>query len=138
MRLIACLTSALTLVLASCGHVSRNVLLPETGRGRFTESGEKVLPVASIPVGEKTLAYKSRVGFPPMFGGYFPTLMVGDESVAKVDYVNRSRGSDTYLTGLQPGETLVYVVNAAGKPRQDELDPRSASYRLRVLAQPLD
>jgi hypothetical protein len=81
-----------------------------------------------------TAAYKNRAGFPPMFGGYIPSLVAEDPEIVRADLVSVSGGADTFLTGLKPGVTKIYQANGFVEPefQRENITPRTFLYTVRV------
>lgn len=81
-----------------------------------------------------TDAYKNRTGFPPMFGGYIPSLVAEDPDIVRADMVSVSGGADTYLTGLKPGTTKIYRANGMVNPetQRENIQPRAYLYTVEV------
>lgn len=123
------------LLLVSCGYDSRSTL--HSGKAWKAYKGEP--PVAlgdvSVKMGERVLAYRHRVGYPPMFGGFVPTLLAEDAGLVKVELVNQTRGHDTYLTPLKAGTTRIHLVNGLidEKENRERIGSDTFLYRVRVL-----
>ncbi|WP_411846808.1 hypothetical protein AAFN60_04590 [Roseibacillus persicicus] len=99
----------LALGVSSCGRYQSH--LHESATWRAYRNGKSdELPAAEIVQGERLLAFEHIVGL-PVPGGYNATLVAKDPELVRVEYVTVDRGSRTYVTGLQPGETRLYLVN---------------------------
>ena len=104
------------LFLPSCSPVSKSTLHTSKAWKAYKKESEP-LPSVTLKTGERTLAYQSRTGFPPMFGGYIPSLIATDSEIVKAEFVPLDGGSDTYLTGLKPGTTKIYYANGMSLPQ---------------------
>ena len=121
-------------LLASCGYTSRSTLHSGKDWNAF-KNNSSPLPSVTLKVNERKLAYKNRVGFPPMFGGYIPSLIAGDPEVVKVGQIPLSRGTDIYLTGIKTGTTRIYQANGMTIPRhqRESISPDSYLYTVTVI-----
>lgn len=132
MLIVACGAIFLT----SCGYVSKSTLHTKQVEEAVIKSrGQSVeLPAVVLKRGVRTLAYKHRIGYPPIPGGYIPSLLAKDTSILKVELVPQGRGYDTYLTGLRGGETKVYYVNGMVSPQysRENIGKDAVFYRVLV------
>ena len=136
----ATVLSALALMLAGCINY-RSTLHNSSAWSAFQSRKVSELPDASISVGKRQLAFDHSILVTiPIGGGYVGTLIAEDPSIVRIDFNEAARR--TYLTGLRPGRTRMYLVNgyvhgksthipaAQQEPRIDDSD---SSYLLSVL-----
>ena len=122
-----------TALLASCGPTSKSTV-HSSKEWKAHKNNSTPLPSVTLKIGERTLAYRNRIGFPPMFGGYIPSLVTENPEIAKIDLVPQNGGAETYLTGLKPGTTKIYQANGMVKPdhQRENITPRAFLYSVQV------
>ncbi|YCM46180.1 hypothetical protein V2O64_09130 [Verrucomicrobiaceae bacterium 227] len=126
-------STVLALLLTSCGHTSKSTV--HSGREWHAHKNNNTpLPSVTLKLGERTLAYKNRLGFPPIWGGYIPSLLAENPTVVKAELISVRGGFDTYLTGLKPGITRISRANGIGSraTKREHLDPKAFLYTVRV------
>ncbi len=132
--------SALALMLAGCVNY-RSTLHNSSAWSAFQSRKLSQLPDASITVGRRQLAFDHSILITiPIGGGYVGTLIAEDPSIVRIDFSKETRR--TYLTGLKPGRTRMYLVNGYvhGKTthipaaqQEHRIDGSYSSYLLSVL-----
>jgi len=105
------LIATLPILLPNCAGTYRSSIHSKKSWKAFRENKANQLPPASIPVAKTTLAFEHSMGFPPMFGGFNGSLLAANPDLVKVDYNVNNGSSKTYLTGLKPGTTQIYLIN---------------------------
>lgn len=136
----ATVLSALAVMLAGCINF-RSTLHSSSDWNAFRSRKVSELPDASITVGKRQLAFDHSILMTvPMGGGYVGTLIAEDPSIVRIDFNEAARR--TYLTGLRPGRTRMYLVNGYvhGKSthipaaqQEHRIDDSDSSYLLSVL-----
>ena len=123
----------LPLLLTSCGPTSKSTLHSSKEWKAFKKNSTP-LPSVTLKKGIITDAYKYRTGFPPMFGGYIPSLVAEDPEIVKANTSSTSGGFDTSLIGQNPGTTRIFQANGMVKPEHQRvnLNPRAFLYTVRV------
>ena len=126
----------LSATITSCGYVSKSTVHTRKDLRAFNQTPSQTLPPVTLKVGERIWAYKNRVGFPPMVGGFIPSLLAHDPRIVKAELVDQTRGFDTYLIGLKPGVTRVHLVNGLvnDEANAERLSKEVLNYEVRVLA----
>lgn len=122
-----------TVLLASCGPTSKSTVHSSKEWKAF-KNNSTPLPAVTLKKGIITDAYKNRTGFPPMFGGYIPSLVAEDPEIVRADMVSVSGGADTSLTGLKPGTTRIFQTNGMVNPeiQRATINPRAFLYTVTV------
>lgn len=127
------LLSLAVISLSSCASY-RSPLHSSSNWKAFRESKhQSKLEDVSIVTGERQLGFDHRIHVPlPVGGSYIGSLIAEDTSVVQVDFNWEKR--TTYLTGLKPGKTRMYLVNGFGSHDIDDaIYEQAPSYLLHVL-----
>ena len=124
---------------SSCGSVAKS-MLHTSKQIKLADAENKPLPTVSIKVGQKAHGFKSRVGYPFSYWGYIPTLVPENENILRCEKVTVRGGYDTYIKGIKPGITKVYLLNGLVHPantfdRDDPYFDLPSSYYFKVLVE---
>ncbi|MBK1835290.1 hypothetical protein [Roseibacillus ishigakijimensis] len=147
MKLFPLLLALPSLFFAACGGGYRSTLHDSADWKAYRADRERALPEVTLPVGERTLAFEHKMSLIPMPGGFNGTLLPENPRLVHVEYKVSGANSRTYLTGLRPGRTRVFLVNGMahggrlnGQLEGEEsalspiISPYTPSYQLRVTA----
>mgnify|MGYP007079533431 CR=1 FL=1 len=67
---VTAIFGSFTMLFTSCGYVSKSTLHTKSENRAYENSSSMQMPDVTLAVGERKLAYKNRIGFPPMPGGF--------------------------------------------------------------------